>query len=77
MKTLLALCALLLGLAVNVAAIGRSAAGGVVTVPLVPELTLVGAASERQGDYESTVTVDTVDPKADRKSTRLNSSHRH
>ena len=64
MKTLLALCALLLGLAVNVAAIGPSAAGGLVTVPLVPELTLIGAASERQGDYESTVTVDTVDPKA-------------
>lgn len=31
-------------------------------VPLVEGLVVTGAASERQGDYESTVTVDSVDP---------------
>ena len=31
-------------------------------VPLVQGLTVTGAASERQGDYESTITVDSVDP---------------
>ena len=30
-------------------------------VPLVKGLTLTGAASERQGDYESTLTVDSID----------------
>ena len=30
-------------------------------IPLVQGLTLVGAASERQGDYESTYTIDAVD----------------
>ena len=42
-------------------AIGSSAAGGPVTVPLAPGLMLIGAASERQGDYESTIIVETVD----------------
>ena len=37
-----------------------SAAAAVTKVPLVQGLTLVGAASERQGDYESSITVDSV-----------------
>ena len=57
MKTFLAVGAALLGFAMN-------AAAGSVTVPLVPGLTLIGAASERQGDYESTMTVETVNADA-------------
>lgn len=34
---------------------------GVTRVPLIPGLTLNGAASERQGDYESVLTVDAID----------------
>lgn len=33
-----------------------------IAIPLVQGLTLVGAASERQGDYESTYVIDGVDP---------------
>lgn len=34
----------------------------VASVPMMPGLVITGAASERQGDYESTLTVDSVDP---------------
>ena len=64
MKTFPVVCAALLGFAMNAAALGSSAAGGAVTVPLTPGLTLIGAASERQGDYESTINVEAVDAAA-------------
>ena len=31
-------------------------------IPLVKGLTVIGAASERQGDYESSITVDSIEP---------------
>ncbi len=41
-------------------AFGKSA--GVTKIPLVKGLTVVGAASERQGDYEASTTVDAIEP---------------
>ena len=38
-----------------------TAAPAVTRIPLVKGLTLIGAASERQGDYESSLTVDSVE----------------
>ena len=57
MKTFTVVCAALLGFAMNAAALNSNPADGSVKVPLAPGLTLTGAASERRGDYESTVTV--------------------
>ncbi|HEY8053098.1 MAG TPA: OmpA family protein [Steroidobacteraceae bacterium] len=50
--------------AVSLCMSARAADSGMTSsarVPLVKGLTLTGAASERQGDYESTLTVDSID----------------
>lgn len=41
--------------------VGTVASGAFTAIPVVQGLTVVGAASERQGDYESTYVIDAVD----------------
>ena len=50
-----------LGFAFLLSAGATASAAALLAIPLVQGLTLVGAASERQGDYESTYTIDAVD----------------
>ena len=61
MKAPTAPCAFWLMLLCATATATATSASAPAAIPLVQGLTLISAASERQGDYESTLTVDGVD----------------